>query len=164
MKKIGVLLCQQGSSELLETITNAAAKYKVTIIPIQIENEKEIPRKLRSSLEEVDALWMLDDAYILSKESLEFTISSSSKCNLPFMAISEVFVKEGALISLSPSSFDNGKQAAQLVRKILKEKTSPRDIPISYHLKPDLVLNLETAKQIGLVIPLELLDKAKKTF
>ncbi len=77
------------------------------------------------------------------------------------MAISEVFVREGAMISLSPSYFDNGKQTAKLVRKIFEQNLQPKDIPISYHENPDLVINTDTARKIGVSIPLDILDKAK---
>ncbi len=104
---------------------------------------------------------MLDDAYIHTKETLEFVISTTIENNVPFMATSEVFVEEGATLALSPSFFDNGKQAAKLVQKILNQNLQPRDIPISYHENPDLVLNLKIVKKIGLELPPELINRAK---
>jgi putative ABC transport system substrate-binding protein len=159
--RIGVLLWKKAAPELLLTATALAQKENVEIIPIELESEKEIPHKVRASINRIDTLWMLDDAYIHSKETLDFVVSITVKNNVRFMAISEVFVKEGAMISLSPSYFDNGKQTAKLVRKIFEQNLQPKDIPISYHENPDLVINTDTARKIGVDIPLDILDKAK---
>ena len=159
--RIGVLLWKKAAPELLQAATELAQKENVEIIPIELESEKEIPHKLRASINRIDTLWMLDDAYIHSKETLDFVVSTTVKNNVRFMAISEVFVKEGAMISLSPSYFDNGKQTAKLVRKIFEQNLQPKDIPISYHENPDLVINTDTVRKIGVNIPLDMLDKAK---
>ncbi len=161
VEKIGVLLWKKAPPELLNTVMELAQKEQVEIVPIELENEKEIPQKLRAVINRIDTLWMLDDAYIHSKETLDFVVSITVKNNVRFMAISEVFVREGAMMSLSPSYFDNGKQTAKLVRKIIEQNLQPRDIPISFHENPDLVFNQETVRKIGVNIPLAVLDRAK---
>ena len=164
IKRIGVLLRKQTSSELLESVIRLAGKYNAEIVPAEFESEKDIPSKLRTILDKVDALWMLDDSYINSKETLEFIILKSLENNLPFMAISKEFVKEGALISLSPSFFLNGQQAAQIAQKILAENAKPKDIPVSFHKSSELIINLTVARKIGLTIPSALLNEAGKIY
>ncbi len=161
IKNVGVLLRAKNSACLLKELTDAASMRKINIIPVPLENAKEIPVQLRSTIDKIDVLWMLDDAYIHTKETLEFVISTTIENNVPFMATSEVFVEEGATLALSPSFFDNGKQTAKLVQKILRQNLQPRDIPISYHENPDLVLNLKIVKKIGLELPPELASRAK---
>ena len=163
-KKIGVMMRRQTSQDLLKQVKSLAKIYGKEIVPVEFESEKEIPRKLRAVLDKVDALWMLDDSFIHSKETLEFVILSSLENDLPFMANSEVFVREGALVSLSPSFFDNGRQAADMAKKILQQKQSPRNIPISLHKDPDIILNLKIARKIHLYVPPEFLDKANKVY
>ena len=164
IKRVGVLLRKQPSQDLLKTVTKLTKEQGIKIIPVEFESEKEIPRKLRPALDKIDAIWMLDDAFIHSKETLQFVILNTLERNLPFMAISEVFVKEGALLSLSPSFFSNGQQIAELAKRILTERISPKNVPVSFHSKPDLVLNLKIARKINLVIPPVLLDRAKKVY
>jgi len=164
IKRIGVLLRKQTSPELLEDVVRLGGRYNVEIIPAEFESEKDIPGKLRTILDKVDALWMLDDSYINSKETLEFVILKSLENNLPLMAISKEFVKEGALISLSPSFFANGQQTAQLAKKILAENVKPKDMPISFHKNFEMVINLKVARKIGLTIPTALLNDAKGTY
>lgn len=164
IKRIGVLLRKQTSPELLEDVIRLGGKYNAEIIPAEFESEKDVPGKLRTILDKVDALWMLDDSYINSKETLEFVILKSLENNLPFMAISKEFVKEGALISLSPSFFANGQQTAQLAKKILAENVKPKDIPVNFHRNSEMVINLKVARKIGLTIPTALLNDAKGTY
>lgn len=161
IKTIGVLLREKNSTHLLKEVVNSIDRQKINVIPVPLESEKDIPVQLRSVIDKIDALWMLDDAYIHSKESLEFVVGTAIENNTPFMATSEVFVEEGATMALSPSFFDNGKQAAKLVKRILEQNLQPKDIPISYHENPDLVLNLKIANKIGFDIPLELTNRAK---
>ncbi len=164
IKRIGVFLRKQSSPELLKDTTELAVRHRVKIIPIEIGSEKEIPRKLRAVLGRVDALCMLDDSFIRSKETLEFVILKSLENNLPFMSISKVFVKEGSLLALSPSFFGNGQQAAQMAEKVLVEGIRPKNIPISLHKKADLFINLKIARKIHLDVPPALLDRAKQVY
>ncbi len=161
IKTIGVLLREKNSTDMLKELANFVDLQQINIVPVPLGSEKEVPVQLRSVIDKIDALWMLDDAYIHSEETLEFVIGTAIENDMPFMAISEVFVEEGAIAALSPSFFDNGKQAAKLVQKILDQNLMPRNIPISYHESPDLVLNLKIANKIGLDVPPELTNRAK---
>jgi putative tryptophan/tyrosine transport system substrate-binding protein len=78
---------------------------------------------------------------------------------LPAIYQSEDFVSEGALMSYGPSLADAFRQAATYVDKILKG-AKPADLPIAQPTKFRLVINLKTAKALGLTIPLPLLGRA----
>jgi len=164
IKKIGVLMRKRFPNKKLEQLSHTATKRGLELIPIEIENEKHVPPKLRPVLGKVDALCMLDDSFIHSKETLEYVVLKSIENNLPFMAISKVFVKEGALLSLSPSFFSNGEQAAELADKIISNGVKAHSIPVSYHKKPELVINLKIARKIRMNIPPVLLDRAKQVY
>jgi putative ABC transport system substrate-binding protein len=70
-------------------------------------------------------------------------------------------VQAGALISYGPDFSDLFRRDAELVDKILRG-TKPGDIPVEQPTKFDLVINLTTAKAIGLTIPESLLLRADK--
>jgi ABC-type uncharacterized transport system substrate-binding protein len=92
-----------------------------------------------------------------SKRIVEF----AAKNKLPAMYNREEFVEAGGLVSYATSIIDLSRRAATYVDKILKGK-KPSDIPVEQPTKFELVINLNTAKQIGLTIPPNLLLRADK--
>jgi putative ABC transport system substrate-binding protein len=69
------------------------------------------------------------------------------------------FAETGALMAYGPSMPHTYRRAAQYVDKILKG-TQPQDLPIEQPMKYELVINLKTAKALGLTIPPVLLFQA----
>jgi putative ABC transport system substrate-binding protein len=69
------------------------------------------------------------------------------------------FVDVGGLMSFEPSLADLYQRAGQLVAKILKG-AKPADLPVERSTKFELVINLKTAKTLGLTIPPSLLGRA----
>ncbi len=85
----------------------------------------------------------------------------AAKNRLPAMYPASEFVEAGGLMSYGPSYTDLWRRAADFVDKILKG-TKPADLPVERPTKFELVINLKTAKQIGVTIPQSVLYKADK--
>jgi putative ABC transport system substrate-binding protein len=71
------------------------------------------------------------------------------------------YVEAGGLVSYSANDADQFRRAAVYVDKILKG-AKPADLPVEQPTKFELVINLKTAKQIGLNIPQSMLVRADK--
>jgi putative ABC transport system substrate-binding protein len=91
------------------------------------------------------------------KRILELT----EKNRLPAMHSSKGWVEAGGLMSYGLDVFDSDRRAAILVDKILKG-VNPADLPVEQPKKFEFIINLKTAKQIGLIIPPNVLARADK--
>jgi putative ABC transport system substrate-binding protein len=78
---------------------------------------------------------------------------------LPVIASWREFVSSGALLSYGPSRIFEAKRLAGYVQKVLNG-AKPADLPIEQPVKFELVINLKTARALGLNVPLSLLDRA----
>jgi putative ABC transport system substrate-binding protein len=73
----------------------------------------------------------------------------------------EDFAENGGLISYGADQLESYRRAASMVDKMLKG-AKPTDLPVDYPTKFEFVINLKTAKQIGLTIPPNVLARADK--
>ena len=104
-----------------------------------------------------DALILLADRFLLAERTR--IVEFAAKRRLPTMYPYREMVKAGGLMSYSPSYPDLFRRAATYVDKILKG-AKPGDLPVQQPTKYELVINLKTAKALGLTIPQSLLQRA----
>jgi ABC-type uncharacterized transport system substrate-binding protein len=83
------------------------------------------------------------------------------KSRLPSMYIRREFVDVGGLMSYGADNADSYRRVAYYVDRILKG-AKPADLPVEQPTKFEFVINLKTAKQIGLTIPPEVLARANR--
>jgi putative ABC transport system substrate-binding protein len=88
-------------------------------------------------------------------------VNLAVKSRLPVIYGQPEFVEAGGLMTYSVSFTDLFRRAATYVDKILKG-AKPADLPVEQPTKFELVINLKTAKQIGLTIPQSVLFRADK--
>jgi len=86
-------------------------------------------------------------------------VATSNK--IPTMYPSSFWTQYGALASYGADQYEQGRQAARLAHKILRG-TPPREIPVELPTEIEFVINLKTAKRIGLTVPPEVLFRAHR--
>jgi putative ABC transport system substrate-binding protein len=101
-------------------------------------------------------LLMSDGNQVANREQI---IEQATRSHLPVLGEYSQFADAGALLSYGPNTVDNWRRAADYVDKILKG-AKPSDIPVEQPVRFELVINLKTAKAIGVELPTSILLRA----
>jgi putative ABC transport system substrate-binding protein len=98
---------------------------------------------------------------ILATSHRKKIVELAAKTRLPTIYARKEFVESGGLMSYGTDLADHYRRAATYVDRILKG-VKPADLPVEQPTKLELVINLKTAKQIGLTIPPNVLARADR--
>jgi putative ABC transport system substrate-binding protein len=146
------------ASERNAVIAGAQALGFDTIIS-GVQTVEDIAPTIEALKGNADALYVCEDP---------FTVAHRAKINaaalaarLPTMRVFGFITEEGGLLSYGPDIFDLWRRGIELADKILRG-TKPADIPVEQPTKFDLVVNLKTAKALGLTVPETFLTRADK--
>jgi putative ABC transport system substrate-binding protein len=149
-----------GSPQILREINLAADAFGVQLQYLEIQAPKDIEIAFRAANQErADALLVMQSPVLISerRQVTNFAIKS----RMPAIYGRPEYVEDGGLMSYATSFTDLSRRAATYVDKILKD-AKPADIPVEQPKKFEFIINLRTAKQIGLTIPPNVLARADK--
>ena len=138
--------------------TQAAARMLgLEVAPLVIQRAEDIAPAFQGLKTRADALYVAVDQLIVA--NLTSILTSALGARLPTIFSTRDFVKAGALMSYGPSYTERFRRAADYVDKILRG-AKPGDLPVEQPTKFELVINLTTAKALGLTIPESFLMRA----
>jgi putative ABC transport system substrate-binding protein len=138
----------------------AATKLGLEVADHGVKTADEIKSSFdKMQIRAGDAILQISDDLVESNAS--FVLDGAKKVRLPTMFDQETWTTKGSLASYGPSYTLMGRQAAQLIDRLLKG-AKPSDMPVQSASKFDLVINLRTANIIGLTIAPEVLSKADR--
>ena len=138
-------------------VSAAAGKLGVTVADTPVRNTDEIERAIGAFAAGPNGGLLLSGPY--RAENLEAVLRLALRYRLPTMFGAMKLVAPGLLMSLGPDIVELDHSAASYVDRILRG-AKPTDLPIQYPTRFPLVINLNTAKAIGLEIPPTLLARA----
>jgi putative ABC transport system substrate-binding protein len=148
----------QGSALGLKSFQEEALKAGIAVVPVSTRMRDETDAALSTLARERPDVVLVHATYIASPELSrirEFALSH----RMPTVGDSSPLTRDGLLMSYSPDAISQFRRAASFVDKILKG-TKPADLPIEQPTKFELVINLKTAKALGLTIPPSVLARA----
>jgi putative ABC transport system substrate-binding protein len=151
---------RSGNAQSLKETELAAGGLGVKLHYLDILSPKDIEAAFRTvSKQNADAVLVLTGPIVTSQHKQITDLALKNR--LPAIYDRPEFVEDGGLMTYSVSSTDLFRRAAYYVDKILKG-AKPADLPVEQPTKFELVINLKTAKQIGLTIPPNVLARADR--
>jgi putative ABC transport system substrate-binding protein len=137
----------------------AAQRFGIEVTPLEIRGAEDIAPAFEALNAKADALYVVDDALVTANRTR--IVTRALEARLPEIFNNGSFVQAGGLMSYGPNFPDLYRRAADLVDKIL-HGAKPADIPVEQPTKFDLIINLKTAKALGLIIPQNVLAVANE--
>lgn len=128
------------------------------VSPVDGREAPEIERAIAAFVRELNG-GLVVTLSTLTIVHRELVIALAARHKLPAVYPARLFVTSGGLISYGPSSVDSYRRAAGYVDRILKGE-KPADLPVQAPTKYETVLNLKTAKALGLDVPATVLARA----
>jgi putative tryptophan/tyrosine transport system substrate-binding protein len=142
----------------LQSIDAGVSSLGIEHIAVQVHSETDIEEAIHKiGNEPNNGLFVLPDSHnvVYRKRIIEL----AAQYRLPAIYYFRYFASDGGLISYGPDEMDLFQRTADYVDRILKG-ASPSDLPVQQPAKFELVINLKTARAIGIPIPVSLLARS----
>jgi putative ABC transport system substrate-binding protein len=139
------------SGQFFQSLEAEGRSLGIETVQTPVHNEMEIERALASFNEEANVgLVSMPDIFTTAHRDL--IISLATKYRLPAVSAFRLFAADGLLMSYGIDGLDLFRRAASYVDRILNG-AKPADLPVQQPTKFELVINLKTAKALGLTVP-----------
>ena len=161
LSRVGVLWNPAYPSGLvLKETRSAGQELGVQVQSLEVRSSNDIDRAFEAATKaQAGALVVAQQAPI--NNNPKQIVMLAAKRRLPAIYSDTPWIYDGGLMSYGPSIPDSYRRAAVYVDKILKG-TKPADLPVEQPIKFELMINLKTAKALGLTIPQVVLMRAEK--
>jgi ABC-type uncharacterized transport system substrate-binding protein len=139
-------------------IQSMAPSLGVEVSPVNVRDAAEIERAIAAFARAANGGLVVTGSALVAVHR-HLIIALAGRHKLPAVYVNRSFVVDGGLISYGPDFIDQYRRAAGYVDRILKGE-KPADLPVQAPTKYELVINLKTARALGLEVPPTLLARA----
>ena len=158
LSKIAVIWDPNSGSAQLKSIEIAAEAIKVSLEKLEVRNAAEMKQAFDTAKRtDVDAAIILSSPFIGANAKLAAELTLSRR--LPAVTLFSELTRNGGLMSYGPNILDVYRHVGGIAAKVL-QGSKPADLPVELTTNFELVVNLKTAKALGLTFPLPLLGRA----
>jgi len=147
-----------GGIGVFGAIQSVGPSFGVEISPINLRDPDEIERAV-TAFARASNVGLIVPGSPSARVHINLIITLAARHKLPAVYWDRAYVASGALISYAPDLVDQWRRAAGYVDRILKGE-KPSDLPVQEPTKFETVINLKTAKSLGLTVPRALLVRA----
>jgi putative ABC transport system substrate-binding protein len=149
-----------GMTFKFKELEHAAQALRMSVQAVAVREPKEFDGVFsQMKRQRPDALFVITDP--LTTANRKQLVELAAKSRLPAMYENAPYVEDGGLMAYGPSLAENLQRALHHVDKILKG-AKPAELPIEQPTKFEFIINVKTAKQIGLIIPPNVLARADR--
>jgi len=161
LRRLAILFDAGFSEGVAEADAVAASAHTLglEVVPLEIRRAEDVAPAFETLKSQIDAVYVVADALVSASRSRIITFALSRR--LPTSFNVREYVQAGGLMSYGPNFPALFRRTAEYVDKILRG-TKPGDLPVEQPTKFDLVINLTTARALGLTIPPTLLAIANE--
>lgn len=158
-KTIGVLYSssEDNSQSQVAKFETLAKAQGLTVKTYAVPSTNEIPSTMAVMSGKVDAIFVPQDNMIAS--AMKTVSAAANKAQLPVYVVDESMVKNGGFAAIGQNQFDLGVETGKMVAQILKGQRV-QDLPVNVVDTGTPTLNLKVAKELGITIPKDVMDKA----
>jgi putative tryptophan/tyrosine transport system substrate-binding protein len=160
---IGVIYNPEENGKKIETASRIAKSLSLKLEAREVRVLQDVPAALEVLSRKADVLWGVPDQLALSPQIAKYILLFSFRNGIPFIGPSSTWVKAGALYALDWDYADLGAQSGAMAQKVLGG-TSPSAIPPASPRRVLYSVNLNTARQMKITIPDELIRGAQSRF
>lgn len=160
VSKVGILYnTSEINSEIQVNKAKKLAKdFGVEVISVGITNVTEVSQALDNLLTKVDVLYTPADNLVAS--SMPLILSKSIEKNIPIIGAEKAHIEAGALATKGIDYYNLGFQTGEIAISVLQGE-SPSKIPIETLDETKLIINIDSARKLGIDIPQNLLENAE---
>jgi putative ABC transport system substrate-binding protein len=161
LRHLAVLVDSSNDDRLNSSVTDevraAARTLGIEVVPMEIRRFADIAPAFEALKGRAEAIFVTGSPLIITNRAGFHTLAMGAR--LPAIYNSRSYVEAGGLMSYGPNTPHTFRRAAEFVDKILRG-TQPADIPVEQPTRFELIVNLTTAKVLGLTIPETFLVRA----
>jgi len=138
-----------------------APSFGLEVRPINVQDHAEVERRI-AAFAGLANVGLVVTVSALAEVHRDLIIMLAARYQVPAVYFARYFVLDGGLISYGPRVAEQYRNAAGYVDLILKGE-KPAELPVILPAKYELVVNLKTAKALGLTVPQTILSRADET-
>ena len=159
-RNVGVLFNPSENQERIDSAARVARGLGLTLQSRKVASPRDLPDALDSLANRADVLWSVPDQVVLTPQTVRPIMLFSLRNRIPFVGLSQTWVKAGALYALDRDYDDIGAQCGEMAAAILQGKPT-RSLPPVPPRKVIYSINLKTARMLKLDIQQGLVQSAR---